>query len=270
MSRWPIRAAQTEGPYELVETPDDILEFFVFPPVVHLGPLALSRTFFLILLAAFIVVGLVWAAYRRSELVPSKFQAGVEGMVEFVTEDIAVGIIGPEGRRYAPYLLSLFLFILVGNLFEVTPGIHFPITSRMAIPGGLALLTWVIFITAGVMKQGPRYFWNAVAPPGVPKLMLFLLVIPIEFVSTFIIRPFSLAVRLFANLVAGHTMLALLLGTTGAYLLHRPLLWKVASVFPFTFGVAIYVFEIAVSFLQAYIFTLLSAVYIQTSIHPEH
>lgn len=261
--------AQQEEELELVVTPDNVLELFQFPPIVHLGPLELSRTFFLLLLAAAIVVAILWAAFRGHRVIPSKFQAMVEAIVRFVSDDIAKGIIGPEGERYAPYLLSLFLFILVANLFEVTPFVNFPPTSRMAIPGFLSLLTFVIFIVAGIVKQGPKYFFNAINPPGVPALMKPIVWV-IEAFSTFFIRPFSLAVRLFANMVAGHTMLSLLLVTAVVYMVERPLVWKLASVFPLALGIAIFLFEIAVSVLQAYIFTLLSAVYIQTSVHPEH
>ncbi len=128
----------------------------------------------------------------------------------FVRDEIAVGIIGPEGVKYAPYLLSLFLFILVGNLFEVTPLINFPITSRMALPAFLALLTYVIFVVAGIRKQGFGYFKGIAWPPGVPTAMKPLVGI-IELFSILFVRPFSLAVRLFANMVAGHVMLSILL-----------------------------------------------------------
>jgi len=122
---------------EVVCKPDNVLEFFEFPALFG----DISRTIFLIALAALIVMGLLFFTYRKPRLVPTKFQAGVESVVGFVKDEIAVGIIGPEGIKYAPYLLSIFLFILVGNLFEVTPLINFPITSRMAIPAFLALLT---------------------------------------------------------------------------------------------------------------------------------
>ena len=112
-------------------------------------------------------------------------------------------IIGPEGVRYAPYLLTIFSFILVGNLFEVTPFINFPITSRMAIPGFLAIVTWVIFVVVGFYKNGFSYFIDTVWPKSVPVALRWLVGL-IELVSIFILRPVTLAVRLFANLVAGH------------------------------------------------------------------
>jgi F-type H+-transporting ATPase subunit a len=163
------------------------------------------------------------------------------------------------------------MFILVGNLFEISPLINFPITSRIALPAFMALLTWVIFIFMGFKRQGLAYVGHIVWPPGVPTGLKPLVGI-IEFVSVFLIRPFSLAVRLFANLVAGHVMLTLLLvsgyvfitsvGDIGAKAL--------VGVGWFALGLGIYAFELLVAVLQAYIFTLLSAVYIQTSVHPEH
>ena len=222
-------------------------------------------------LAALIVVGLLYFAFRKPRLQPSKFQLSIESIVSYVRDEVAVGIIGPEGVKYFPYLLSIFLFILVGNLFEVTPFVNFPITSRMAIPAFLAIVTWLIFVIVGFAKNGISYFTDIVWPKSVPIAMRWLVGI-IEFFSTFLIRPFSLAVRLFANLVAGHVMLSLLLVTGYVFVTNigeigvkgaTGLLW-------FALGLGIFVFEILVSVLQAYIFTLLSAVYIQTSVHPEH
>jgi F-type H+-transporting ATPase subunit a len=252
---------------EVVCKPANVLELFEFPALFG----DINRTVFLIALAALIVIGVLFFAFRRPSLVPSKFQAAVESLVGFVKDEIAIGIIGPEGVKYAPYLLSLFLFILVANLFEVTPLINFPITSRMALPGFLALLTYVIFVVAGIRKQGFGYFKAIAWPEGVPTAMKPLVGI-IELFSILFVRPFSLAVRLFANMVAGHVMLSILLvsgvvfiGAIGEIGLRSSigLAWL-------GMGILIYVFEIIVAVLQAYIFTLLSAVYIQTSVQPEH
>ena len=256
---------------EPVCAPGNVTELFVFPNIVG----QINRTVFLIFLAAAIVVAVLYFAYRRPSLVPSKFQAGVESLVNFVRNDIAVGIIGPDGLKYFPYLLSLFLFILVGNLFEITPLINFPITSRMAIPGFLALVTWFIFLGVGIRKQGIGYFTHLLWPPGVPVALKPLVGI-IEFVSTILVRPFSLAVRLFANLVAGHTMLSLTLVTGWIFVSNLFVnfdeigLKGLAGFAWFAAALGIWVFELMVSFLQAYIFTLLSAVYIESSLHPEH
>lgn len=250
-------------------TPETVLEFFEFEPVFG----QVNRTVVLIFLAAFIVIGVLWAAYRKPREIPTKFGLAVDGVVRLVRDEIAVGVIGPGGERFAPYLLSLFLFLLVGNFFELTPFINFPIASRMAIPAFLALLTWVIFMTVGFARQGLGYIGHLVWPPGVP-VVLKPLIGAIELVSTIIVRPFSLAVRLFANMVAGHTMLSLLLASGVVFIGAIGDIGFIKGGLVggawFIFGMAIFVIEILVALLQAYIFTLLSAVYIQTSMHPEH
>jgi F-type H+-transporting ATPase subunit a len=248
--------------------PESILELFELP--ILFGPI--NRAMVYMMLAALVVIGLLYFTYRKQRLVPTKFGVVMESLVGFVRNDIAVGVIGPGGEKYAPYLLSLFLFILVGNFFGITPFIMFPLGSRMAIPAFLALITYLIFVFVGLKKQGLGYLGHLLWPPGVPVALKPLIGL-IEVVSVLIVRPFSLAVRLFANLVAGHTMIALLLGSGIYFLFNIPeigvvkggigLLW-------FVFGMAIYLLELLVLFLQAYIFTLLSAVYIESSLHPAH
>lgn len=250
--------------------PENVAELFVFETTLWNTPI--TRTIFLIFLAALIVIGLLYFAYRKTGVIRSKFQTAVDALIGFVKDEVAVGIIGPEGIKYFPYLLSIFLFILVGNLFEVTPLINFPVTSRMAIPGFLAIVTYLIFIVVGFAKNGFSYLGNLVWPSTVP-VGLRPLVGVIEFFSYFFIRPFSLAVRLLANMVAGHTMLSLLLVTGFVFTTsigEVSLAKNGAGILWFVLALAIYLFEILVAVLQAYIFTLLSAVYIQDSVHPEH
>jgi F-type H+-transporting ATPase subunit a len=250
--------------------PENVAELFVFETTLWNTPI--TRTIFLMFLAALIVIGILYFAYRKPDLIRSKFQTAVDALTGFVKDEVAIGIIGPEGIKYFPYLLSLFLFILVGNLFEVTPFINFPITSRMAIPAFLAIATYVIFVVVGFAKNGFGYLSGIVWPSSVPVAMRPLVGL-IEFVSYFAIRPFSLAVRLFANMVAGHVMLTLLLVTGWVFMTsfgEVSIAKQGAGVLWFGLGLGIFVFEILVAVLQAYIFTLLSAVYIQTSVHPEH
>jgi F-type H+-transporting ATPase subunit a len=256
---------------DIICKPEYVNELFETPVVFSIGGFDVNRAMLLMFLAAFIAIAVLYFAYRKPRVVPTKFGAAVEGLVGYVRDEIAVGIIGPDGVKYFPYLLSLFMFILIGNLFEVTPGINFPITSRMAVPAFLSLVTYLIFVIVGFAKNGFGYVGGIVWPKTVP-IGLRPLVGLIEFVSTFMIRPLTLAVRLFANLVAGHVMLTLLLGSGYVFLSSvgdigvRSLI----GVGWFTIGMGIFLFEIAVAGLQAYIFTLLSAVYIQTSVHPEH
>ncbi len=251
--------------------PGNILELFQLPAIFG----EWSRTVIYILLAAVVVIGLLYFAYRKPRLVPTRFGMAVEGLVNLVRNDIAVGVIGPGGERYAPFLLSLFMFILVGNFFGITPFIMFPIGSRMAIPLILSLATYFIFVFMGFKKQGLGYLGHLLWPPGVPTALKPLIGL-IEFVSVLIVRPFSLALRLFANLVAGHTMLALLLGS-GVFFVYAaatgmigPVQGFVVGPLWFIFGMAIFTLELLILFLQAYIFTLLSAVYIESSLHPAH
>lgn len=267
-----LASASCDPAADIICKPDNVIELFEFKDALFsIGPFHFTRTVFLIFLAMTIVLLLLYFGLRKQRLVPSKPEVLVEGVVSYVHDEIAVGIIGPEGARYTPYLLSVFLFILVGNLFEVTPLINFPITSRMAIPLFLSAVTWVIFVVVGFAKNGPRYLGELLWPKSVPVAMRWLVGI-IEFVSTFLLRPLTLAVRLFANMVAGHLMLTLLLASGWIFMSSvgdigfRSLI----GVSWFSLGLLIFVFEIAVAVLQAYIFTLLAAVYVQSSVHPEH
>jgi F-type H+-transporting ATPase subunit a len=218
-------------------------------------------------LAAAIVIVVFLLAARHTGLVPRGIRNLVESVVGFIREEIAMQVIGQEGRPWVPFLTSMFTFILVGNLFGVIPGIQFPVNGRIAIPAFLALLVWVLFNLAGIRAQGSGYFKSALFPPGVPKAM-YILLTPIEFVSTFLLRPFTLAVRLLANMMAGHLILAIFfLGT--AYLLAKPSTIPFA-IPAFALSVALVGFEILVAVLQAYIFTILTAVYIAGAVHPEH
>jgi F-type H+-transporting ATPase subunit a len=256
---------------EPVCAPENVGELFIFQPIFG----QVNRTVILIFLAALIVVAVLYFGLRNRSVRPSKFQAAVESVMGLVRNDISIGIIGPEGLKYFPYLLSIFLFILVGNLFEVTPLVNFPITSRMAIPAFLAIVTYLIYLVVGFAKNGISYITDVAWPGHVPVAMRPLVGI-IELAQYLVIRPFSLAVRLFANLVAGHVMLSLLLVTGWVFTSNLIVnygeigLKGLAGPVWFTFGLGIFVFEILVSVIQAYIFTLLSAVYIQSSVHPEH
>ena len=206
---------------------------------------------------------------RKDQLVPTGiFQNAAESGVGFVRNQVIMQTIGPEGLGYLPYLTALFFFIFFSNITEIIPGVQFPANARFGIPMVLALLTWVIYNVVGVVKQGPlHYLKNSLIPPGVPKPIL-VLVIPIELVSTFIVRPFSLMVRLFANMLAGH----LILVTFGALCAALFAAKVTVVILPFSFFllVAMTGFEILVSFLQAFIFAILTAVYIGSSMHAEH
>ena len=267
-----LASGECDPAADIICRPENVVELFEFTqPLFSIGPFDVTRTVVLIFLVMLVVLALLFFGLRGKSVIPSKFGVAIESLVVFVRDEIAIGIIGPEGIKYFPWLLSIFLFILIGNTFEVVPLINFPVTSRMVIPLGLSLLTWVIFVFVGFKKNGFSYFTGLAWPMSVP-LALRPLVGLIEVVSTFILRPITLAVRLFANLVAGHLMLTLLLVSGWVFMSSVTSIGARALIgIPwFVFGLGIYMFEVVVIILQAYIFTLLSAVYVQTSVHPEH
>ena len=248
-----------------------------FPPLTHIvqwpaflfedTPLAVNKVVLVYLFAVLLTLAVFLLGNKR-KLVPSGMQNVAESSVNFVEDGIVMQTMGPDGLKYTPFLMSIFFFVFFTNIFEIIPVIQMPASARIALPMFLALTVWVVFIVVGIVKQGPiGYFKNALFPPGVPKA-LYLLVAPIEFVSTFLVRPFSLMVRLFANLLAGHILLvtfavlssALVVGKWYAVFLPLP----VIAVIFFT------AFELLVSFLQAYVFALLTGVYIGSSLHADH
>lgn len=267
-----ILASECDVANEVICAPANVKELFEFTePWFSIGQFHFTRTVFLIFLAAVVVIALLYFGLRNGRLVPKKFELIMESAVEFVRDGIGKDVIGPEGGKYVPYLLAMFLFLLVGNLFEITPLINFPVTSRMAIPAFLALVTYVIFVIVGFKKNGFHYLWDTIWPKHVPVGLRWLVGI-IELFSTFILRPLTLAVRLFANMLAGHLMLTLLLGSGVIFLAAFPEVGakSLVGVPWFALGLGIFVFEMVVAVLQAYIFTLLTAVYIQSSIQFEH
>ena len=258
-----------------------LLSALHFPPISELlewkklalsGPLEVNKVVLLTWLATILVIVTMWLAARRAkastDLVPRGTQNIVETVVEFVRNDIILQTIGPQGLGWTSFLVTMFLFIFFCNIFEVIPGIQLPVTARMAVPASLALMVWLIFNVVGIKSQGFGGYWKAVLiPPGVPKALLFL-VVPIEFISTVLVRPFSLAVRLFANMLAGHLLLVTFAVLTAA--LWTKGVMAVLLPLPFAMLVLLTGFEAFVALLQAFIFTILTAVYIGGAMHPEH
>lgn len=267
-----LAVAVCDPSVDIICAPSNVNELFEFRDAIfNIGPFPMTRTVILILLTAVIVSAILFFGLRKKSIVPGKFEAAVEAIVGFVKDGIAIEIIGPQGAKYAPWLLSVFLFVLVGNAFKITPFINLPVTARMALPVMLAVITWVVFVFAGIKRQGFRYFTGIVWPKSVP-IALRPLVGLIEFFSILFLRPLTLAIRLFANMVAGHLMLVLLVVSGYIFLSNVGNIGLRAGIGVawFVMGLGIFVFEIVVIMLQAYIFTLLSAVYVQTSLYPEH
>ena len=248
---------------------------FTFPPIDELfrwkdlafknSAYAINKTSLLVFISSAIIIALFVGGSRKMKLIPSGLQNVLELTYEFIDRGITRDVIGNDAVRYTPFLGSLFLFILFLNFWEIIPGIQFPPTSRFAIPLFLSLMVYVLYWFLGLKHNGIKYVTGHLFLPGVPKIM-YLLLTPIEFLQIVVVRPFSLAVRLLANMMAGHILLTALALLTAYTITNAP----VIALGPFALNVAVTGFELLVGFLQAYIFTLLTAVYIADSLHPEH
>jgi F-type H+-transporting ATPase subunit a len=229
-------------------------------PFVNWTVLSMAIAF--LLATAFLLIGT-----RKQAVVPGRMQTAVEGVHGFVKNNIAAEVIGHGHEKYVPYLMTLFVLIFAFNFMEVFPGIAFPATSKIAVPLFLAATAWLYFIVEGIRTSGLRYFKDVLFPPGIPW-PIYILLTPIEFISNFIVRPVTLTFRLTFNLLAGHLILTLLTVLAASVAVASPKAIAVPLVI--AIGVVMTGFEIFVGFLQAFIFTILTALYIGGSVHPEH
>lgn len=215
------------------------------------------------------VIGMViflLAGSKDGTKAPKGVRNLAETIVEFIEDQVILPTIGREGLRWTPFLVSLFVFIYLCNAPGIIPLLQMPATARIAIPMCLSLLVWVIFICVGIKHQGAGYFTHLLWPPGVPTALKPLVGV-IEFVSTILVRPFSLTVRLMANMLAGHILLVTfaLLSEALFQAETNQIPFAIIGIFPMFMLVFLTLFEILVAFLQAYIFTILTGVYIGSS-----
>jgi len=261
-----------------VTSPLSFLLALEFPPIQNIvewpaflfegTPFAFNKIALGYVFATVATLALFMAAGKRRALVPKGVQNVAEASVDFIQKGIIEQAIGHGGSPFAPFLTALFFFVFFNNLLGIVPGWQMPGNARMAMPIFLGVLVLVLFVGVGIKNQGPGgYLKNSLFPPGLPKA-LYVLVTPIEIISTFLVRPFSLAVRLFANMLAGHILLI-------SFAVLSSALWVASwqAVFlplPIVMLVGLTGFEVLVIFLQAYIFTILAAVYIGGALHPEH
>ena len=210
------------------------------------------------------------AGRKDAKVAPKGVRNFAESIVEFIENGIIMQTMGRDGLGWTPFLLSLFSFIYLCNVPGIIPFFQMPATARMAVPLFLALMVWVIYNVTGIKHQGiGGYLKSTLFPPGVPKA-LYILVTPIEFISAIIVRPFSLAVRLFANMMAGHILLVTFALLSEALFQAKDKILIPVGILPFFMLVFLTSFEVLVAFLQAYIFAMLTAVYIGGATHPEH
>ncbi|SDT77266.1 F0F1 ATP synthase subunit A [Actinoplanes derwentensis] len=231
---------------------------------------AVTKVTLLVWLSVAILIVLFLTAYRKPQVVPTKGQWMAESVYSLVRDNIARDIIGPQGVRFAPYLTTLFVFILMNNLWGIVPFAQISPNSHIAFPIVLAVSTYLLYIAVGVQRKGVgRYIKDSIWVPGAP-LWVQPILVPIELFQVILLRPATLAIRLFANMFAGHMIL--LVFTLGGVAL-----WESASIgLKLTafgsWGMAIVMtlFELFILILQAYVFTLLTATYLQSSVSEEH
>ena len=219
-----------------------------FPPISHVvewpallfdgTPFAINKVVILMWLSV-IIVFLVFAAARGQKLVPTGAQNVAETAIEFIDDQIVLQTMGPEGLRFTPFLLTLFTFIFTCNIWGLIPGAQMPVNARIALPIFMALLVYVIYNVVGIVRHGPlKYVKDIAFLPGVPKVM-YILLTPIELITKFITQ------ALFASTI-------------------------ILAALPLGLLIFLYAFELLVAVLQAYIFTILAAVYIDAAMHPAH
>ncbi len=232
--------------------------------------LAFTKITFMVWLAVAVLIIFFLVTYRNPKLVPTKGQWIAESIYGFVRNGVARDVIGHEGLRFAPYLTTLFCFIAMTNAFAIIPFLQISPNSHIAFPAILGVISYVMFIYLGVKKHGfVKYFRVNLFMPGVPWY-LYPLIAPIELLTTFIMRPITLAVRLFANMFAGHLMLLVFTLGGVAMLEASNVFVKGLSVASFLMAIVMTFFELMVVVLQAYVFAMLTASYIQGAIAEEH
>jgi F-type H+-transporting ATPase subunit a len=233
-------------------------------PVLHVGPYALPVTKHVVMMwaASGLILLLLALAVRRRSLVPKGLHNAIEMMIVFVRDEMARKNIPEHGDRFVPYLLSTFLFILVCNLLGLVPYGATP-TGNIGVTAGLAALAFVMIQGAGIREHGLAGHFRNLVPHGMPLWLLPIMIV-VE-ITGMLAKPFALCVRLFANMTGGHVVILSLFGLV--FILRHVWVGVVLSV---PFALFINGIEILVAFLQAYIFTLLTSLFIGMSVHPQH
>ncbi|UCE18837.1 MAG: F0F1 ATP synthase subunit A [Gemmatimonadota bacterium] len=242
-----------------------LLEHFELHPIVELHlfgiDMSITKAVIMMWVACALLFILSIIATRRSRLIPSGLQNIMEVIINFLRNSLVLETMGKEGLPWFPFIATLFLFILICNLLGLIPG-SFTATSNINVTAALAIMVFLAVQGVGVYKHGPIKYLKGFIPSGIP-LWILPIMIPIEIISQFA-KPFSLAIRLFANMLAGHGVILVFL------FLILSLKSFIFAILPLTGVVVMSAFEIFVAGIQAYIFTILAAMYISAAIHIEH
>jgi len=238
-------------------------------PIIGDGAWAITRPISLVVVSCGLIIWFLLATTRKKAMVPSRGQMATEAVYGMVRNGIAKDLIGSkEFLRFVPLLFSLFMIILVNNFFGVIPPFSYPTFSRIGFPIALSLIVWVVFHAVGMKKHGFFGYWKSLVPSGLPKGMI-LPIFFLELITDLFTRPVTLALRLFGNMFAGHILIVLFI-TGGWYMLTSGGILVIAGGVTWVFALVMTLFEILVEFLQAYVFTLLSALYIGGALADDH
>ena len=238
-------------------------------PLIGEGAFAITRPAILMVASAVLLLWYLHATTRKKAIVPDKGQMATESMYGLVRNGIARDLIGSRDfLRFVPLLFALFTTILLNNIFGVLIPFSFPTMSRIAFPIAMTLIVWVTFHVVGMMKHGFIGYWKSLVPSGLPAGMVPVIFF-LELITDLFTRPVTLALRLFGNMFAGHLILVLFI-TGGWYLLTSGGVLTIAGGVTWIFAFVMFLFELLVEFLQAYVFTLLSALYIAGAVADEH
>ena len=251
--------------------PPSVLDFFpdavLFPGTVF----EINRIIIIRVIAAFVLIGIFAIVAQRARVVPRRGQAAVELLLDFVRVQVAEEVLGKErAKRYVPFLTTLFLAIVVFNLTGVVPFLNLAATSLIGLPIVMALWVYVMYLSAGVRRHGlGGYLKASLFPPGVPWY-IYPLLTPVEALQVFVLRPATLALRLTANMMAGHLLLALCFAATQFFFFEASGWIAGIGALSLSAAIAFTLFEVFVALLQAYVFIMLSAVYLNMALEDEH
>lgn len=240
-------------------------DFIKLPPL-QIGSFTLDlsityKVLMMMIAAALLIAGLSLAANsNRKNKVPKGFGNFIEMVIVFLRDEVVIPSMGHAGEKYLPFFFTLFFFILTGNFLGLIPFLSTP-TGSISITAGLAVITFVMTQALGMKNNGILGYWKGLVPPGIPVFVLPIMIV-VEFLGI-LTKPFALCIRLFANMTAGHVVILALIGLIFS-------LGYGATPVSIGFALFIYLLEILVGLLQAYIFTMLSALFIGMAVHQEH
>jgi len=247
--------------------PAPSLYSFMFRPIFTIGKFSFTKPELLALITSGLVAAFFWAAFAKPKLVPRGAQNLGELGVGFVRDQIMRPMMGKSGDSYLPFLVSLFFFVWVMNLMEIIPVAQFPVTSQIAFPVALMLMVYVTYTFLGIKNFGLLGYFKNMIPSGAPWPVLIILA-PVEVLQYLLVRPFTLAIRLYGNMFAGHILI--LVFTLAAWYLLGLGIGLLFSATSFLMVIVLTAFEMFIQGLQAFIFTILTAQYIGGSLEAQH